>query len=242
MVSNATIKHINALKSKKYRYKFLSFVAEGEKIIKELIHSKIVLKNLFLLENDKHLLDSFEGVPHSLVNTTQLKKMSTLKTPNNCLAEFGFSIQDVHDILTNDWIIALDEIQDPGNLGTIIRIADWFGIKQIVCSENCVDIYNQKVIQATMASIARINICYTNLNDFLRSINLPIYAADMHGTNYTTIDFPTKGILLIGNEGNGIKTELLDLAEQVVTIPKIGQAESLNAAIATSLFCAKIRL
>ncbi|MCB9034746.1 MAG: RNA methyltransferase [Chitinophagales bacterium] len=201
-----------------------------------------MLKNLFLLENDKHLLEIFADVPHTLVNSSELKKMSGLKTPNNCLAEFSFTPQEATEIVTTDWIIVLDEIQDPGNLGTIIRIADWFGISQIVCSENCADVYNQKVVQATMASIARVKICYIDLIDFLSTTTLPIFVADMQGVNYTTIDFPKKGILLIGNEGNGVKVNLVDLAQHIITIPKIGQAESLNAAIATSLICAKIRL
>jgi TrmH family RNA methyltransferase len=145
-----------------------------------------------------------------------------------------------HEQLKGRFSIALDGIQDPGNLGTIIRIADWFGIENIICSEDTVDVYNPKVVQACMGSLARVKVHYTTLTDFLTAIKLPVFGALLNGADIYDTDFGREGLVIMGNEGNGLRPDIQQLVGKAVTIPRIGQAESLNVAIATALFCSEI--
>ncbi len=142
--------------------------------------------------------------------------------------------------LRQKFSIVLDGIQDPGNMGTIIRTADWFGIKNILCSADTVDVYNPKVVQASMGSLSRISIHYTNLVTLLPNLKLPIFAAMLNGGNLYETDFGKEGLIVMGNEGNGIRPEIEPFISKAVTIPRVGLAESLNVAIATALFCAEI--
>ncbi len=241
MLSINEVKHINSLKIKKYRNKYNEFIAEGKKVIIELIQNQFICKQLYIDETLHNNLDLPDNIHIKTIHEADFKKISNQKNPSNILAIFEKPHQKTIQKIDN-WLIALDNIQDPGNLGTIIRIADWFGIDTIVCSEDCVDVYNSKTIQASMASIANINIIETDLAEFIKQHpNIPIFGAILDGKDYNQIQYPEKGILLIGNEGKGIQTELLKTITQTITIPRHGKAESLNAAIATSIIVAKIK-
>lgn len=240
MLSTKEVKHINSLKIKKYRIKYSEFIAEGKKVIIELIQNGLICKKIYTLEPEKY--EFLTDTSIQLITLSELKKISNQANPSSALAIF--EIPKATEITNHkDWIIALDSIQDPGNLGTIIRVADWFGIKHIVCSEDCVDAYNPKTVQASMASLASVNIMETDLISFFESNkNWQVYAAMLQGKNIQTQAFPQNGILLIGNEGKGISEKLTQYIHQPITIPKFGQAESLNAAMATSIIIAKIKL
>lgn len=177
------------------------------------------------------------------ITTSELSKISNLTTPQHLVALV--KIPQPTALTTKDlkssFILALDGVQDPGNLGTIIRTADWFGIKTIVCSEDTVDAYNSKVVQATMGSLARVDIRYTNLIQFLDEQDLPVFGALLNGTSIYKTDFGTEGIILLGNEGNGIRPEIIEKIGYPVTIPNFGRAESLNVAISAAIFCSELR-
>ena len=176
------------------------------------------------------------------ISVTELEKISSLKTPQDAIAQIRIPEWPVlrHNDLKGCFSLVLDGIQDPGNMGTIIRIADWFGIINLICSEDTVDIYNPKVVQASMGSLSRVKVHYIGLSQFLSQIKLPIYGALLDGENIYDSDFGDEGLLLMGNEGNGIRPEIQKLITKAVTIPRIGKAESLNVAIATSLFCYEV--
>jgi TrmH family RNA methyltransferase len=191
-----------------------------------------------------YALDSWESPDTSLevtrIEAFELEKMSMLQTPNQVLAVAMMpqkkEVLNLEGLLT----IVLDGIQDPGNMGTIIRTADWFGITQIVASEDTVDVYNPKVIGATMGSFMRVSVTYKNLAEWLPTIKLPVYGALLEGENVFTIKTPNKGLLVIGSEGKGIRENILELITHPVTIPKIGDAESLNAGIAAGIIVAQL--
>jgi len=246
MISKSQVKYIQSLGQKKYRDKDGLFIAEGPKLIKELLQNKNVgLKWLFALtewieENDKLL----GGIDVFAIDESELERISQLKTPNQVIAvikKFGTKEPETKEKIS----LALDTIQDPGNLGTIIRIADWFGVTQIICGHDCADVYNPKVIQATMGSIARVNICYTDLFKWLKQQNkIRIYATVLEGKDVTKMSTIKEGLIVIGNESKGIHEELIQLANERITIPKKvrsndsagqGTAESLNAAVAAGI-------
>jgi TrmH family RNA methyltransferase len=167
------------------------------------------------------------------VNDAVLERLSQLQTPNQVIAVIKKPASQQPD--ASSFTLYLDTIQDPGNFGTIVRIADWFGIKNIVCSAGCVDLYNPKVVQSTMASIARVNVYYDEEGAWLKNQNLSVYAATLDGASLYDHSKTNKGILIIGNESKGISKEILDYATEQITIPKKGEAESLNAAVATGI-------
>lgn len=175
------------------------------------------------------------------ISVNDLEKISSLKTPQDVVAQIRIPEWPVlrHNDLKGRFSLVLDGIQDPGNMGTIIRIADWFGIVNLICSEDTVDIYNPKVVQASMGSLARVKVHYTELSEFLSQVKPPVYGALLDGDNIYETDFGNEGLLLMGNEGNGIRPEVQKLITKAVTIPRIGKAESLNVAIATALFCSE---
>ncbi len=177
------------------------------------------------------------------ISQTELSKISTLSTPQALLAiiKIPESEELTTKSLKSSFSLALDNIQDPGNLGTIIRTADWFGLKYLICSTDTVDVYNPKVVQASMGSLARVKVIYTDLEDFLKNTELPIFGALLDGRSVYKTDFGNEGILLLGNEGNGISNDLLKLITFPVTIPRFGRAESLNVAISASIFCSELR-
>lgn len=231
------IKYIQTLGQKKFRESEGVFIAEGPKVVEELMHaipSKI--REVYALESWTNVHGDRVGAAIvSTINDWELEKISQLTTPNQVLAVIE-QFDDVPEISTTGVItIALDTIQDPGNLGTIIRIADWFGIRQIVCSTGCADRYHPKVVQSTMGSIARVNMLYTDLAAWLTEQHSRIYIASLEGEDITKMDRIEEGILVIGNESKGVSEKVMDLPSTRITIPKKGGAESLNAAIAAGI-------
>jgi TrmH family RNA methyltransferase len=176
------------------------------------------------------------------VSATELEKMSNLTTPQEVIAlvKMPEVIEVEPQKMAGKFTLVLDGIQDPGNLGTIIRTADWFGIANIICSEDTVDAYNPKVVQATMGSLSRINLHYADLLLLLPEIKQPVFGAMLHGENIYQTNFGKEGLILMGNEGNGIRPEIQALISRQITIPQSGKAESLNVAIATAIFCNEI--
>ena len=232
MVSDRQIKIIKSLKHKKNRIKHNLFVAEGDKTIVELILSGINIDSLYSTNSQ------IEGVKNSVVQLSnlELNKISNLSTPKNSLAVF--EIPKSKDINYNRLIIGLDNISDPGNLGTIIRLCDWFGIEDLICSFDTVDCYNPKVVQASMGSISRVNITYLDLQNSLESNSLKTYGTYMQGDSIYEIDEIQNGVILFGNEANGINPNLLKFIDKRLSIPRFGKlqkTESLNVANALSI-------
>lgn len=232
MLTNNDTKLINSLVKKKFRQKYNKFVVEGVKNIKEVLNSSIYVEKIYSID------DTFNDFPSKniLITERELKKISQLVTPNTALAVC--EIPQEKNIQKNGFIIALDDIRDPGNLGTIIRMADWFGIQQIVCSKETVDLYNPKVIQSTMGSFIRVQINYTDLEEFFETYSHPILGTFMDGENLYKTSLPENAVLLMGNEANGISEKLESFVTQRLSIPRMGklqQTESLNVAMATSI-------
>ena len=239
MVSKNEIKLITSLSQKKYRNKHLLFVAEGEKLVKELITSHFEIKQIYALENFS--LDLDESLIKR-ITSRDLKKLSKLATPNTVMGVF--QIPSSKKPIVKGLQLVLDGIKDPGNLGTIIRLCDWFGVSQLICSEDTVDCYNPKVVQATMGSLARINITYTNIESYLKNCELPKYITLMDGDNLYQQSFPKDAIIVMGNEANGVSESVQKLADYRIAIPKFGldsKAESLNVATATAVFLSEFR-
>ncbi|WP_159019275.1 TrmH family RNA methyltransferase [Algibacter sp. L3A6] len=237
MLSKSQIKLITSLKQKKYRQDLGFFVVEGVKTIKELLASNLKLHVLYTTESFN--IDAKDEV---LISETDLKRISFLKTPNTALAVF--KIPEQTPVETKGLIVALDDVRDPGNLGTIIRLCDWFGIKQLVCSKATVDCFNPKVIQATMGSITRVNISYVDLETFLKDTDIPVFGAFMDGENVYKKQLPQHGILVMGNEANGVSKAVEALITEKISIPRFGDlqaTESLNVATATSILISEFR-
>ena len=237
LVSKSEIKLITSLQQKKYRNKLGLFVAEGPKVINELLTSGIILHSLFTTE--KHL---FKEETLRLVPENSLDKISFLKNANNSVAVF--QIPKSKQIIENTLTIALDSIRDPGNLGTIIRLCDWFGVQQLVCSLDTVDCYNPKVVQATMGSIARVNIVYVNLSEYLKESKLPVFGGCMEGASIYNEELPKDAIVVLGNEANGISEKIESMLTNKITIPQFGEqkeTESLNVATATAIILSEFK-
>jgi len=240
MLSKAQNKHIRSLAQQKFRDVHREFVAEGTKIASEWLrsgeHINLVVATREWLEENAALVKLhteatvFEAKESDMAMVSQLSSappvLLTVRYPDN---EGSPAVEG--------WCIALDGIQDPGNLGTIIRIADWFGISEIVCSEDCVDTFNHKVVQAAMGSHLRVRVRKTNLENFLSCVELPVYAAFLSGASVYDQRGATPGVLLIGSEGRGISPAVMELPLTKITIPRIGEAESLNAAVSTGILC-----
>jgi len=238
-LSKSQLKLIKSLDQKKYRSKLRLFVAEGVKVVKELLDSSLELQNLFVTEASSGL---FSDSDFQMISEVDLKKISSLKSPNGVLAIF--KIPEAKELRTSDLIVALDGINDPGNLGTIIRLCDWFGIEQLVCSLDTVDCYNNKVVQATMGSLSRVQINYVDLKSYLIDSRLPKYIADMDGENVYAASLEKEAILIMGNEANGIRPEIRELCSEKLTIPRFGSVqatESLNVATATAILLSEFK-
>lgn len=238
MLTAHTIKTIQSLDKKKYRQKYNLFLVEGNKIIKELPNSNYKIENLYSI-NPENL--SFKTQEIEKILPAELKKISFLQNPKDSVAVCKIP---ENRILKNVSIqLVLDGIQDPGNLGTIIRLADWFGIEQIVCSNDTVDVYNPKVIQATMGSFLRVNVYYTDLEEYLPTYQYPILGTDMNGENIYKTEFPEKFSLIFGNEGNGLRASTENLISKMITIPRFGQnqsTESLNVSMSAGIILGEI--
>ncbi|OMP31753.1 RNA methyltransferase [Mangrovimonas sp. DI 80] len=238
MLTKSQIKLITSLAQKKNRTKEGLFVVEGIKGIEEFLNSSFELFKLYTTGAD------FGVASEQVVSITEqeLKKISALKTPNTALALF--KIPESKSIKEDGLIVALDDLRDPGNLGTIIRLCDWFGISDLVCSSATVDCYNSKVVQATMGSLTRVNITYLDLTSFLKSTQSEVFGTFMDGDNVYNQNLPDKGILVMGNEANGISSEIEEIVQTKLSIPRYGNlqaTESLNVATATAIFLSEFR-
>ena len=242
MLSKMQLKYIQSLGQKKSRDEEGLFIAEGPKIIDEFLNSNVAVKQVYAL---KIWIDENRGKIGSTelqeIDETELGRISQLKTPNQVLAVVKKFESNISADLKNKITLALDTIQDPGNMGTIIRIADWFGVKNIICSKDSADIYNSKVVQATMGSIARVNIVYTDLGKWLRENKQPgLYVAALSGKPVNEVGKIKEGVIIIGNESKGISEEILAAVTEKISISRIGEAESLNAAVATGIILSHI--
>lgn len=232
MLTKSQIQLIKSLDQKKFRSQHQLFVVEGKKSISEFLESNVKLNHLYTTVDDFKC----DSKKLTLISENELKKISSLKTPQVALALFEIpKPKPVHD---SGLIVVLDAVRDPGNLGTIIRLCDWFGIKQLVCSETTVDCFNSKVVQATMGSLTRVHISYVDLEAFLKASKLPIFGAFMDGKNVYEETLPQNGILILGNEANGISSTVETLVQHKINIPRFGNlqaTESLNVATATAI-------
>jgi TrmH family RNA methyltransferase len=239
MLSKNQIKLISGLHQKKHRFANQLFFAEGVKVIQELVKSNFELEHLYTTKDD---FNEIATNKRSIISENELNKISALATPNTCLAVF--KIPSESKIIESGLVLALDSIRDPGNMGTILRLCDWFGIQQLVCSKETVDIYNPKVVQATMGSIARVNVNYIDLNDFISNTSLPVFGTFMDGENIYKMNLPQEGIIVMGNEANGISESIENLITKRLTIPRFGDlqiTESLNVATATAIILSEFR-
>lgn len=234
MLSKNEIKHIQTLYHKKQRDEQSLFLVEGKKMAQEVLSSDYLVKKIYATEQWLNENKSQAAIT-TIVTDDELKKISQLSTPNQVLLIVAMQHHITPKIFNQQLTLVVDDLQDPGNFGSIIRIADWFKIPQIICSQNTVDMYNFKVVQATMGSFLRVHIAYTNLESFLNKTNKPIYGALLQGESIFTTNLAKDGFLIIGNEGKGISNILLPFITNPITIPKFGEAESLNAAIATGI-------
>lgn len=231
-------KWIRSLGKKKFREIEQHFVVEGNKIVDELI--EFFPERVAMLVTSDSLFVNPLDCPCYSSSEREMKELSTLSTPSPILAVVSFNTQ-TKSLQQEGLTLVLDDIQDPGNLGTIIRTADWFGVQRIVCSKNTVDMYNPKVLQATMGSIFRMQIEYVDLKAYLNTYDKPIFGALLEGENMYKTKMPSDCALIIGNEGKGISNEVQAFVTSPITIPKFGEAESLNAAMATGILLAHFR-
>ena len=249
MLSKALIKRISSYKESKYRNQDKVFVVEGVKVVNELLNSCFEIETICALrqwldDNSKSIINKTNNIIE--VSGDELKKISSFSTPNQVLAVVKTpSPKEV--VFKDKLVIALDQINDPGNLGTIIRIAHWFGIEDIICSENTVDQFNPKTIQSTMGSLFRVNVSYNNLKSYLQNLpkDYPIYGAVVeNGENIYEKQVQKQGIIIIGSESHGISNEILPLINNPITIPNFSinqKAESLNASIATGIIVSEFK-
>ncbi|PTX03624.1 TrmH family RNA methyltransferase [Capnocytophaga leadbetteri] len=238
MLSKNQVKLIQKLHQKKYRNELKIFIVEGKKSINEFLQAGytpqlLIATEAFTASVPQHLITP--------VSKDELRKVSTLQNPDEGLAVFE---QPKHKgILQEGVIVALDNVQDPGNLGTIIRLCDWFGVETLLCNTQTVDCYNPKVVQASMGSLTRVAVHYLDLAAFLTTTALPVYTMDLEGENLYTATFPKDCILILGNEANGISSEVRALSNEVITIPRFSQhqrTESLNVAMAGAIILSEV--
>jgi RNA methyltransferase, TrmH family len=244
MISKAKSKFIKSLQLKKYRTQEQCFLVEGDKNVRELLASPLKVRYLvatgsWLQQNDYLLA----GVKAEILeaNELDLKELGTFQSNQAVLAVAEMPAESETFDTRGQYTLALADVRDPGNLGTILRIADWYGFTQVFASETTTDVYNPKVVNASMGSIGRVQVRYGNLENFLVQATVPIYGAVMDGENLHTMSFGKEGILVVGNESHGMAADILPLIQKKVTIPSFGGAESLNVAIATAVICDAIR-
>ncbi|WBV53100.1 TrmH family RNA methyltransferase [Chryseobacterium gambrini] len=238
MLTAHTIKILQSLDKKKFRQKYNLFLVEGNKIIRELPDSRFKIKEIF--STDPQKLDRMEA-PVTHISENELKKISFLQNPKDSVAVCYLHPEEKTE--DKNLQLVLDGIQDPGNLGTMIRLADWFGIEQIICSEDTVDFYNPKVIMASMGSFTRVNIVYTNLTEYLSETGNVNIGTDMDGENIYSFERPEKMNLILGNEGKGMRPETEKLLHKSVMIPRFGKSqstESLNVSMAAGIILGQL--
>lgn len=243
MLSKSQISLLKSLQHKKDRTEHGLFLVEGYKSVIEFINSQYHIEAIYCTASfNPKVLKLSQKINLSEISVSDMEKISSLKAPQEIAALVKIPVWPPlnNAKLKQKFSIVLDGIQDPGNMGTIIRTADWFGIHDIICSEDTVDAYNPKVVQASMGSLSRINVHYTTLTAVLPQIGLPVFGAMLNGENIYHTDFGAEGLIVFGNEGNGIRPEIEKLIGMAVTIPRAGKAESLNVGIAAALFCSEI--
>lgn len=242
MLVKSQVKYIQSLSQKKYRDEEAVFVAEGPKIINELLYAGNV--------QPRHLYATKEWIEANTikdsslvteVSEAELERVSFLQTPNQVTGIFSKPVFEGQPPVKQKISLLLDAIQDPGNMGSILRCADWFGIELLICSMECADVFSPKVVQSTMGSISRVQVIYTEPEQFLQQhTGTPVYATTLEGTAINKLPAIKEGIIIIGNESKGIRPSLLRLSQHQVTIPRKGKAESLNAAVATGIVLATL--
>jgi RNA methyltransferase, TrmH family len=237
MLSKAKIKFIKSLQIKKYRKQEQCFIVEGAKSVRELLNSDFEVKTLLATKPFLSSVSIDPLIEVIEVNTKDLEGLGEFQTNESALAVGRLMANEPISLANDEFALVLDDIRDPGNLGAIIRTSDWFGLNKIIASNETADFYNQKVISATMGSFTRVKIYYTDLQQFLSTARKPVFGTYLNGTAIQKVDFGTGGLILIGNESNGIHAELEKFVTCPVTIPRIGEAESLNAAIAAGILC-----
>lgn len=255
MLSKNKIKFLSSLSDKKTRLETSLFLVEGEKMVFELLDSKFEVVSLLYTEKLRTIIQTRSLKPSiELIEITDADalKISTHKTPQGIIAVARIPADFYSSAISylGDLVLALHDIQDPGNLGTIVRTADWFGIKKIICSKSTVDILNPKVLQSTMGAIFRVKMSYTDLTEYIGTLKkvspeTPILAAVLEGTNIYKENIPSTGILMMGNESKGLSENLINLATHKITIPHFNaqaeSSESLNVAIATSIILSELK-
>ncbi len=268
MLSKSQIRFITSLKQKKFRREHGVFVVEGAKSVQEFIHSDYVVQSLFYTPDTATKMGKIpQNIELFEISEEELGKISNLTTPQGVLAVVKIPIaggrQGQNDPEGTDlaaargvdtasggaasgpgpaagFTLVLDDVQDPGNLGTIIRTAEWFGFREIICSIGSVDAYNPKTVQASMGSLARLRVSYQDLSQLFEANPLPVFGAVLDGQSIYEVDFGRTGFILLGNEGNGISEKIRSYINCPVTIPRVGEAESLNVAISAALFCSEL--
>lgn len=247
MVGQTKKKLISSLSQKKYRDIHGLFIAEGPKLINDLLTSGMQ-PELIVTTDVSHISSDVPDSITEMVSKQELKKHSFLKTPQNVLGVFKKPVLKFKfGQHSNQLSLCLDGIQDPGNMGTIIRLADWFGMRTIFCSKDTADVFNPKVVQASMGAIARIEIIYTDLSEFcqksVNEYNMQVFGTFMDGKNIYSMDLPSSGLIVMGNEGSGIRPDIEQLVTQRITIPSFseGGMESLNVGIAAAIVCSEFR-
>lgn len=238
-LTKSQFKSIKSLKQKKFRDENSSFIIEGKKLVLEALNSSVEIEMILL--KSEFQLDFSSNRPVYFLSTKELETLSNMKSAPEIMAVCKSFKESVPDF--SKTILALDGVADPGNLGTIIRMCDWFGIEQVICQPGTVELYNPKVVQATMGSLFRVKVITMNITDCIaqKPNNMAVYSADMDGRNVyeTPLDEPL--MLIMGSESHGVCPELIDLSDGVLSIPRLGKAESLNVAVATSILLSEIR-
>ena len=252
MLSKNQIKHISSLNVKKYRELYGEFIAEGSKLVLELLSSNYTALALYALKEwlDENNIPSGTRIDVFEISESEMSRITSLSTPSPCLLILKTHNTPFDPITAEkELVLMLDDIKDPGNLGTIIRTADWFGFKNIVCSPNTVDLYNPKTIQSTMGSVARVNVCYQPLDELLDKLDnkVSVYGSLLEGENIINKQLNTNGIIIIGNESKGISEKIRNYINEKIFIPgyqtatSLDKPESLNASIASAIICYEFR-
>lgn len=244
MLSKNTVKFIKSLQQKKFRKQEQAFFVEGSKNVTELLGSNFSVSHLlytakFAECHPELILRS--GMDSYEVSEKTLASIGSFVSNDSALAVAAIKSNTPLNVEQNELAIALDDVRDPGNLGTIIRIADWYGIKKLILSEETADFYNPKVLNSSMGSFTRVDFYYTDLGRYLAGVDLPVYGAFLAGENIHQINLSAEGIILMGNEARGISDKLSPMVTRKITIPSFGQAESLNVAVATAVICDNFR-
>ena len=246
MISKSDVKYIQSLSHKKFREEEGVFIVEGVKMVNELIEEfPSQIMHIYALQGwvDHHPELTSLNSPYSIISEQELGRISHLTTANEVLCLVSIPKSQVDFTKPTGITLVLDQIQDPGNLGTIIRTCDWFGIHHIICSTDTVDAYNPKTVQSAKGSLLRVKITYTELSSYFSAIKeVPVYAAVLGGQSIQEVKFIQPAVLIIGNEANGISAEVLRYATEKIAIPKLGKAESLNAAIASAIIISAMQL